>query len=269
MRSIFCYVIFFTTLIPIPTLADPSAQQAVASPLFSISSDRLAFEIAYTRKLLADEYFIRGDAGPASTEYRIARAQLDKVAPDAQDVDRIERELLTDDISYRQLLIENGLGFWANSYVRQPINPTYAYLRFSETVDQLKAVKEKLNDLLSAATAKQAQNVAFEVGTIEQQKNGDVAALSNAKSFVQQRFNGRQIKILSDRKQDIQARQAEIGQISQGLRNQISAVNAQMSASIASGISSAVGLPDLQSVKGIADGQSLDKSLLAIPAECF
>ncbi|MGM4960900.1 hypothetical protein ACT4MK_36915 [Bradyrhizobium barranii] len=264
MRSLFCYAALFTTLISTPVLSDAGLPPVGPSPLLSISSDRLAFELAYTRKLLADEYFIRGDAGSANAEYRSARMQLDKVAPDAQDVDGNERGLLADDISYRQLLIEHGKSFWGGSYFRQPINPTFEFLRFSETVSQLSDVKKKLDELLSAAMAKQEQNVSFEIGTIEQQKNGDVAALNNAKSLVQQRFNGRQVKILSDRKQDIRTRQAEIAQISDGLRKQIASVNAQMSASIASGITSAVGLPDVQSAKGLIEGQSLDKSLLAI-----
>jgi hypothetical protein len=247
-----------------PSVAQISSATATNEKSESISSDRLSYELALTRKVLGDELFIGKDFQGASAEYKNAKEALTEISPNASDVEPNLRGLLSDEIEYRQLLLQNGLSFWGAAYARQPLNPPVMYNRFIETVDQFSAVAEELNVLLYAAAKGGSQIASTERNLIEDQKTADVAALVDQKAMVQRRFEGKQIKLLSDRKDDIQRRQIEIEQKARSLRSELEAANATTSALVARGLGQAIGVPDLRSVQAVAKGEPLDKSVLAV-----
>src|SRR5262249_21750885 len=163
-------------------------------------TDLINFQLATAQKILADELFLAGETGKASSNYAEAEKNLGLIRLETPDVDGSQRQLLMAEIQYRKKLVEAGYWFLGGAYMRKPINPVKAYSDFIQGVDSLNSTVAQVIALLDKAQGKDAQVTRLETSAIEQQKNGDVESLNRAKAAVTVQYQGRQLSILNERK---------------------------------------------------------------------
>ena len=163
----------------------------------------LRIELAMTRKVRADEAFIRlGTLNIASAEeqklearskelYKGAQASLDAIRIERDDL-RPEQlstiELLRKDIEYRLILLNAGVGYWGGYRTLKPTTPHHEWIKLSKLMDEFEKIQGNMQDFemfaldaqvdtarLEAERAKvlgQVQALRFqeEIGTVSERK---------------------------------------------------------------------------------------------------
>lgn len=240
------------------TIQNGWAETRLSSPP-SLTADRLFFELALTRKVLADELFLQGDRIQSVELYLGAQSDLKKINAKAEDVDGDERRLLQQEISYRKTLIDSQLGFWGSAYSRKPINPVAAYERFKTAVSEFDKLTKEVTALIDSGKPIAVINVQ----ALEEAEKADVAALNKEKAAVRQRYNARQLNILDQQMQRIHARQKNIAQEVGKLKGQLTESKNQINSMITKSIMQAVGVPDIKTAQAVAEGKDLKEIALS------
>jgi hypothetical protein len=243
----------FLWIVLVGLLMTEAAAQSEPPKPKPISSERLTYELALTRKLLADELFLQDRRDDASKEYAAAERELSSIGSPAE-VTPTEKQLLADEIKYRTTLLKAHLGFWGAAYSRTPINPVAAYSNFQESVAEFTKLAGSIETLLDKADDKASTDI--QLNLIQQKRDADIASLDKERSVTRQRYNNRQVAMLNDRKSSIREAQEAIAQKSGSLREDLSRSTARLNSLIAKGISQAIGMPDLEQLQSAAQSKS-------------
>jgi alkylhydroperoxidase/carboxymuconolactone decarboxylase family protein YurZ len=217
---------------PISTIANPAP-----------SAQEILRELATTQRLLADELFISGDRNRAKVLYSDARATASKLTTAGGLFSASAIRLLQDEIDYRQFLLERNASVWGLRFSSRPVNPIGAVSRFQDTFGRFSKAVQEVGSLTDRLKDKNATVFRLEDKSINAERDTRIAEMKQGISEVRLRDANLRRAIFNDRKEAIQARQAQLAAEISALQKTIDDRSAGINTTLTKAIAQYVGLP--------------------------
>ncbi|PCK07296.1 MAG: hypothetical protein COA42_14985 [Alteromonadaceae bacterium] len=264
-------LLFYSALAQSAPMSNGAESLSLPEP---ISTQQLIYDLAYTKSLLADEYFLLGAAEKAIPLYKeaqqeAAEAKMEQSSLLGESGQNIQ--LLKDNIAYRLLLAESGLPFWGGAVTRKPVNPVLAFTQLESSINSFDTLVDEVQTQLQALSNQSSDSAGLNNDQLNSQKESDVRLYEKWQAHIKVNRANDQKLMIRDRSKQIQDRQVEIAKEIKALTKQLDAVSEQINKVVMSAASEALGIGHLAELsEAAASGdlkQAVTQSALAMLAD--
>lgn len=210
------------------------------------------YELAYTYKKLADEYFIANNLEQAKINYGKAWEMFDGkplktiILENLQEINPIYEtyyKLLEKDIQYRQSLIQQGYSFWGQDFSSKPLFPVNELRDFKKTFENFQKTYSSIETSLDKIYGLNEQQMKENISKLTKTYEADIAT-------TQALEKNYKIDFYQDQEKSITGRMSAISFRNKQIENEVKSKNKELDAN-ESKITSAVTSMITQSVTGV------------------
>ncbi|MHA4896261.1 hypothetical protein ACXZ1K_16025 [Pedobacter sp. PWIIR3] len=225
------------------------------------------YELAYTNKKLADEYFIANKPELAKHRYTKAWEMFEGnpskkiILENLKEINPMYEtyfKLLEKDIQYRQSLIQQGYSFWGQDFSNKPLFPVNELKNFKKTYENFQAVYSNIEKSLDKIDLLNEQQMKENISKLTKTYEADIAATQTLEKNYK-------IDFYQDQENSITGRLSAISFRNKQIENEVKSKNKQLDANEAK-MTSAVTSMITQSVIGVPldPGKSVGSNLKAL-----
>ncbi|HWW41504.1 hypothetical protein [Pedobacter sp.] len=214
--------------------------------------DIAKYELAFTYKKVADEYFIAGKIKLAQDNYRKASEMFSPTSGKAINFENLQEvndlyatyyKLLDKDIQYRQSLVEQGYSFWGQDFSSKPLFPVNELNDFKRTYKNFQDIYGSIEKSLDKIEGLNEEQMKQNISKITKSYESDIAS-------TQAQEKNYKIDFYQDQENSISGRLAAISFRNKQIENEVKSKNNELAANEAK-MSSAVMSMITQSVTGV------------------
>jgi hypothetical protein len=222
---------------------------------YSIDNYReiVRYELGYTYKKIADEYFIGGDTEKASKYYDKCAELVDPQNKNAIDTVALEEisplyvtsyKLLVKDVGYRQTLLAQNYSFWGQDFSTTPLYPVTEYNAMEKTWNNFDKMYKEIQQLLANQYNEDEKQLKERIKNLSAAYELDIAKVQDEQKKYNIDFYDDQASAITDQLTNIDIEQRSIDNDVARKNDELSKNEAQLTSIVSRSIAQSVtGVP--------------------------